>query len=161
MKFSGHKHISALDIISSTGLINYFGRWLDYSNVVISPICLQKGETKLGLYGLSHIKDERLGRLFRNKKVTMTKPNTNDWVNLLVLHQNRAERGPKNFIPETCIPDFIDLVIWGHEHDCHITPTPISSSKNVYVSQPGNSYNFQLITYSYSNLFTMLIIINI
>lgn len=37
----------------------------------------------------------------------------------------------------TCSRREQDLVIWGHEHDCHITPTRRNSS--VLVSQPGSS----------------------
>ena len=44
------------------------------------------------------------------------------WFHLLVLHQNRAKRGPTNYIPEGFLPSFFHLVIWGHEHDCRITP---------------------------------------
>lgn len=42
------------------------------------------------------------------------------WHNILVLHQNRAShsQAAKNFIKESYIPGFIDLVIWGHEHEC-------------------------------------------
>lgn len=57
--------------------------------------------------------------------------------NMLVLHQNRADRGPKNFIPEDVIPSFIDLVIWGHEHDCNMDPTV--SKNGAHILQPGNT----------------------
>ena len=40
--------------------------------------------------------------------------------NLFVLHQNRVYRGhqAKNAVPESSLPDFLDLVVWGHEHEC-------------------------------------------
>ncbi|KAK4874208.1 hypothetical protein RN001_013568 [Aquatica leii] len=135
---TGNKQISVLDILAASGLINYFGRCNDFKKVDIKPILLQKGEVKLAIYGLSHIKDERLGRLFLDRKVTMKMPQGEDWFNILVLHQNRVARGVKNFIPESAIPDFIDLVIWGHEHDCKITPEPIGNN-NTHISQPGSS----------------------
>ena len=34
--------------------------------VRLSPILLQKGATKLALYGLGNIRDERLARMFQN-----------------------------------------------------------------------------------------------
>jgi len=34
--------------------------------------------------------------------------------------------------------DSIDLVVWGHEHDCRITPEPVAGKK-YYISQPGSS----------------------
>lgn len=98
---------------------------------------MRKGSTKLSMYGLSHIKDERLGRLFLDKKVSMVRSPTDDWFNLLVLHQNRVARGPKNYIPSSVIPNFIKLVIWGHEHDCRIIPE--EQTNGVFISQPGSS----------------------
>lgn len=40
--------------------------------------------------------------------------------NLFVLHQNRVYRGhqAKNAVPESTLPDFLDFVVWGHEHEC-------------------------------------------
>lgn len=67
--FEGSELISALDILSSAGLINYFGRWNDLSKIEIKPILLRKGDTKIAIYGLSHIPDQRLVRLFQEKKV--------------------------------------------------------------------------------------------
>jgi double-strand break repair protein MRE11 len=41
--------------------------------------------------------------------------------NILVLHQNRAEgRGRKNAIFESMIPEWFDVVVWGHEHECQV-----------------------------------------
>lgn len=34
--------------------------------------------------------------------------------------------------------DSIDLVIWGHEHDCRIDPEKVAN-KPYYISQPGSS----------------------
>lgn len=66
---TGQKQISAMDLLATSGLVNYFGRCKSYDEIEIEPICLQKGDSKLSLFGLSHIKDERLGRLFIDKKV--------------------------------------------------------------------------------------------
>lgn len=51
---------------------------------------------------------------------------------------SRVMHGPKNFIPETFLDDFIDLVIWGHEHECLIDPA-YNPQQNFHVSQPGSS----------------------
>ena len=39
---------------------------------------------------------------------------------MFVLHQNRVQHGPnaKNCLQERHLPDFLDLVVWGHEHEC-------------------------------------------
>jgi len=60
----------ALDILSSVGLINHFGKCTDLSKVELKPLLLKKGASCLALYGLGHIKDQRLARLIRDNKVT-------------------------------------------------------------------------------------------
>jgi double-strand break repair protein MRE11 len=136
---TGKRQISAMDLMSSMGLINYFGRWDKVTQVEVNPILLKKGTTRLALYGLSHIRDERLARLFIEKKVIMKTPeDVNEWFNVLILHQNRANRGAKNFIAESFIPEFIDLVMWGHEHDCKIEAVQVADGR-AYITQPGSS----------------------
>ncbi|RVE42534.1 hypothetical protein evm_012814 [Chilo suppressalis] len=136
----GQGSISSLDILSITGLVNYFGKWTDYTHVRVSPVLMQKGETKLALYGLSHLKDQRLSHLFKEKKVEMERPDeSNDWFNILTLHQNRADRGPSNYIREDVLPSFLDLVIWGHEHDCHMEEMKGSKRESFQVIQPGST----------------------
>lgn len=43
-----------------------------------------------------------------------------DWFNLFVLHQNRYKHGfsEKNTIREKHFAKFVDMVVWGHEHEC-------------------------------------------
>lgn len=67
----GYGRVATLDILSASGLINYFGKWTDLTQIQISPILLQKGTSRLALYGLSYIKDERLSRLFRDRKASL------------------------------------------------------------------------------------------
>lgn len=141
---TGQKYTSSLDLLATSGLVNYFGKWSNFDHIEISPILLKKGNSKLALYGLSHIRDERLGRLFLDDKVKMLSPgNADDWFHLLVWHQNRASRGSKNFIPDHTLPEFLDLVIWGHEHDCRIVAE--RKPNGVHISQPGSSVATSLI----------------
>lgn len=145
---SGIKCVSALDIIAGTGLINYFGKQDDLRQLDLTPILLQKGESKLALYGLSHIRDERMGRLFRDGKVSMKiMPNHEEWFNMLVLHQNRVPRGRKNFIPDKNLPDFLQLVVWGHEHDCFIEPELMPNG--YYVTQPGRIFVLMRLSFKF------------
>lgn len=67
---SGLGQHSPLEMLSATGLINYFGRIENLNEINISPLLLEKGKTKIALYGLSSVKDERLYRLFRENKVS-------------------------------------------------------------------------------------------
>ena len=87
---SGDGHLCALDLLSVAGLINYFGKSSEIENISVNPILLAKGSSKLALYGLGNIRDERLFRLYSDGKVRMLRPaGSEDCFNLLVLHQNR------------------------------------------------------------------------
>ncbi|KAF0298650.1 Double-strand break repair protein mus-23 [Amphibalanus amphitrite] len=65
---SGLGDTAALELLSVAGLINYFGRCTDLREVQLSPVLLQKGRTRLALYGLGNIRDERLHRIFTGGK---------------------------------------------------------------------------------------------
>ncbi|XP_026704216.1 double-strand break repair protein MRE11 isoform X1 [Athene cunicularia] len=137
---TGADALCALDILNCAGLLNHFGRSTSVEKIDISPILLRKGRTKIALYGLGAIPDERLYRMFVNKQVTMLRPKEDEdsWFNLFVIHQNRSKHGATNYIPEQFLDDFIDLVVWGHEHECKITPSQ-NEQQHFYVSQPGSS----------------------
>ncbi|NP_001080975.1 double-strand break repair protein MRE11 [Xenopus laevis] len=137
---TGADALCALDILSSAGLVNHFGRATSVEKIDISPVLLQKGHSKIALYGLGSIPDERLYRMFVNKQVMMLRPREDEssWFNLFVIHQNRSKHGPTNYIPEQFLDEFLDLVIWGHEHECKIAPTR-NEQQLFYVSQPGSS----------------------
>jgi double-strand break repair protein MRE11 len=66
--------LSALDILSVSNLINYFGKSDQVDDIEITPILLQKANTRIALYGLGAVRDERLNRMWANKKVKFVKP---------------------------------------------------------------------------------------
>jgi len=124
------------------GFVNYFGRAPSIDDITVSPILIQKGGTKLALYGLGSIRDERLHRTFLNQNVKMLRPKEDpeSWFNVFVLHQNRSKHGLTNYIPEKFLDDFLDLIIWGHEHECIIDPKNAEDPNlPFYISQPGSS----------------------
>ncbi|KAM9853846.1 double-strand break repair protein MRE11 [Aulostomus maculatus] len=137
---TGAEGLCALDLLSASGLINHFGHSQSVERIEISPILVQKGNTKLALYGLGSIPDERLYRMFVNNQVTMLRPkeDQDEWFNLFTIHQNRSKHGPTNHIPEQFLDEFLDLVVWGHEHECLITPSR-NDQQLFYVTQPGSS----------------------
>jgi len=63
---------------------------------------------------------------------------TEGWFNILMLHQNRIAHSEKNYIHEEMIDNFLDLVIWGHEHESLVPPSQ-SSVGDFHISQPGSS----------------------
>ncbi|KAM0683424.1 meiotic recombination [Mitosporidium daphniae] len=137
---SGDSNLSAVDILSVGGLVNYFGKVKDVDDIVASPVLLAKGNTRLALYGIGSIRDERLYRSFQRNKVKFLRPleDEESWFSLLTFHQNRSAHGPTNYIPEAFLDPMFDFILWGHEHECLIDPQ-LNPQKEFYVCQPGSS----------------------
>ncbi|KAL5251649.1 hypothetical protein ACHWQZ_G017127 [Mnemiopsis leidyi] len=139
---AGPQGLCALDLLSASGVINYFGKASSVDDIVINPLLMKKGPTKLAIYGLGSVRDERLHRMFLHNKVRVTRPEQDqeDWFNIFVIHQNHVKRGTSatSYIPEDFLPYFMDLIIWGHEHDCK-PELEHNEIINAYVLQPGSS----------------------
>ncbi|KAL6306913.1 DNA repair exonuclease [Sparassis latifolia] len=139
--------LCALDMLSVSGLVNYMGK-IDLpledaeaqsTGIAVRPLLLRKGNTRLGLYGIGNIKDQRMHFELRSNRVRMYMPrDKDDWFNILLLHQNRVAHGPQQSVPEGMFDDSVDLVVWGHEHDCRIVPEPVAG-KDYHITQPGSS----------------------
>ncbi|KAJ5083341.1 Double-strand break repair protein mus-23 [Penicillium angulare] len=143
---SGEGHLAALDLLQVSGLLNYYGRTPESDNIEIKPVLLQKGRTKLALYGMSNVRDERLFRTFRDGKVKFFQPSVqkNDWFNLMSVHQNHHAYTETGYLPENFLPTFMDMVVWGHEHECLINPR-LNPDMNFHVMQPGSSVATSLV----------------
>lgn len=50
----------------------------------------------------------------------------------------RVKRGAVELVPEGMFDDCIDLIVWGHEHDCRILPEPVTD-KPYFITQPGST----------------------
>ncbi|KAK5581926.1 hypothetical protein RB653_003506 [Dictyostelium firmibasis] len=137
---TGEGGLAALDLLSVSNLVNYFGKTEDIDDITVYPLLLGKGETKIAIYGLGNIRDERLHRTFQKQSVKLMRPmeSKDEWFNILVLHQNRVAHNPKNYVHEKMIESFIDFVLWGHEHECLVNPQA-SSVGEFHISQPGSS----------------------
>ncbi|KAI1381666.1 DNA repair exonuclease [Hypoxylon crocopeplum] len=143
---SGEGNFCSLDILQVAGLVNYFGLVPEMNNIHAKPILLQKGLTKLALYGISNVRDERMFRNFRDHNVTWYRPNqqSSDWFNLLAVHQNHHAHTATSYLPENMLPEWLDLVVWGHEHECLIDPTH-NPETGFHVMQPGSSVATSLV----------------
>ena len=108
--------------------------------MALRPVLLRKGTTRLALYGMGNIKDERIAHELRERHVYMYRPAEamDEWFQILVLHQNRASHNPKAYVPESMFDDSLHLVVWGHEHEQRISPEAVTE-KNYVISQPGSS----------------------
>nr|WPK49564.1 MRE11 [Echiniscus testudo] len=134
----GPKNLCELDALHTQRLINYFGKVGDVGNIEIKPVVMEKNGTFLALYGLGSMKDERLYHLLRKGMVKFIRPEAfelggvrvaaEDMFSVLLFHQNRVPRGYSgtNHIPEHMLPEWMDLIVWGHEHDCvpRVVETP-------------------------------------
>lgn len=129
-------------------MINYFGQTDRVDDIEVFPILMMKGKTKVAIYGLGNVRDERLNRMFAQKKVKFRRPAEwqDEWFSIFVVHQNRDNkgRGSKNCIHENFIPEFIDFVLWGHEHECLAETTESLRGKFV-ITQPGSSVATSLV----------------
>ncbi|KUF98102.1 F-box/LRR-repeat protein 13 [Phytophthora nicotianae] len=97
--------LAALDLMSAANLINYFGKSEKVDAVEVFPVLLTKGNTRVAIYGLGNMRDERLNRMFAQGKVAFRRPaeQAEDWFSIFVVHQNRDDkgRGNKNCVPES------------------------------------------------------------
>jgi len=148
---AGSENLSAVDILSTGNLVNYFGKvpisGPGLGKVRIAPVLLNKGNTFVSMYGLGNLRDERLCRLFQTPGcVEWVKPadtphvSQDGWFNMFVLHQNRVPhtQNAKNYLREGYIAKFFDLVVWGHEHECLANPWA-SSEGGFCIMQPGST----------------------
>lgn len=145
---STQQSLAALDLLSAANFVNYFGKSDKVDAIEVFPILMVKGETRVAIYGLGNMRDERLNRMFAQQKVVFRRPaeNPEQWFSIFVVHQNRDDRGrgSKNCVPESFIPDFIDFVVWGHEHECLIDVQE-SVKGDFYITQPGSSVATSLV----------------
>jgi double-strand break repair protein MRE11 len=137
---SGDGSFSPLDLLQASGFVNYFGRTPEVDKINVKPVLLQKGGTKLALYGLSNVRDERLFHTWRDGNVKFFQPGTQkeEWFNLMSVHQNHHAHTPTSYLPENFLPEFMDLIVWGHEHECLIDPR-YNPEMGFHVMQPGSS----------------------
>lgn len=126
---------SALNILASSNLINYLGQCPNIDFVEIEPVILNE---EVALYLLGNIRDRRLYRNFLQKKVNFMKP-SGVYYNVLVVHQNRVPYGVKDYLPYEFIPEWFDLVIYGHEHE-----SLVLNLKDFILLQPGSTVRTSL-----------------
>jgi double-strand break repair protein MRE11 len=115
-----------------------FGRRTKLSDnrLTVYPVLLQKGRTKIAIYGWGWIGDMRFRSMVNLGQINFQVPeDVDDYFNILVVHQNRVPRSSKtDYYSDTEIPEFIDYVLWGHEHDQKYDWYP---GTQMLIDQPG------------------------
>lgn len=136
---TGKNPVCFLETISASGLINYFGKYMDMDGFDINPVLLKKENTYLALYGLGSLPEERLHRLFLHDKIKFIRPakHTERFFNIAIVHQNRAAHGTK-YLPPSFLTNLHHMVIWGHEHEA-IPETEWCAEMGFQIYQPGST----------------------
>lgn len=141
---SSDTNVSAINIMESANYLNYIICHHEEEKINVKPIILKKGSTLLAIYGIGNAKEERLNRMLKSNNVIFELPeNEAKCFCILVIHQNRFKGrglGPsaKNCIMDWAFPSFIDLIIWGHEHDSYTQPR-MAENREYYIYQPGST----------------------
>lgn len=135
---SGFNSVSPHDILNSGGFINYIGKIKDVDNIEIDPLLIINNNIKIAIFGMGHIKDRRVYKTFMKGNVKYNRPEGEGWINIFVVHQNRAFRAGE-YLPEDFIAPFFDIVVYGHEHESIKT-----SHSNFEVIQCGSTVRTSL-----------------
>uniref|UniRef100_A0ACD6ABA2 Uncharacterized protein n=1 Tax=Avena sativa TaxID=4498 RepID=A0ACD6ABA2_AVESA len=146
---TGVDNLSAIDVLAAAGFVNYFGK-VDLGSsgvgqISLHPILITKGATSVALYGLGNVRETRLSTMFQTPGAihwmihgSLEDMPTPNWFNIMILHQNRRKAIPDNGINEHLLPHSLDLVIWGHEHECLVDPKEVPDM-GFHITQPGSS----------------------
>ena len=120
----GEGGLSALDLLASANLLNYFGKVPNAESIALSPLLIRKGSTQVALYGLGHMPDDQLMRSLERQQFAVSRPAEapDSWFNIMALHQNRAKTSAASAgaVQASKLPKCMDLVIWGHERDSNV-----------------------------------------
>ena len=58
-----------MDMLASSGFVNYFGKVPNFDTLNFAPILLRKADNHVAIYGIGSMNDDRLFRLFEEEKV--------------------------------------------------------------------------------------------
>lgn len=125
---SGVNLTSPCEILQSVNLIYYFEKFIDTPKFILKPVIIEKGDITIAIYGLTYINNVRFISLLENTIMTGEQiimfenppEEASKRFNILLVHQDRSSRNNKKpealyFLSEIC--PWMDLIIWGHEHD--------------------------------------------
>ena len=151
----GLEYLSNIDYLHSSSHLNYFGKVRNIEKIEVKPILFTKGCTKIALYGIGNMKDERLnyanenGNIFYDRPIKDNGKVDEEYFNILVIHQNRFKGcmlgvSRRHSITDEFFPSWIDLIIWGHEHESIPQAVKVEET-GVYILQPGSTVATSLI----------------
>ena len=96
--------------------------------IAVRPVLLQKGTTRMAMYGIGNVKDQRMHFELRSNRVRMYMPrDKDDWFNILIIHQNRYALPPLK--PSNRDLSLVGCVPVGSK--CKPRSTEVSPGRNV------------------------------
>lgn len=140
--------VSALHLLHSSKLLTYISNESSDGMLHVRPVVVrQLSGCTAAIYGLGFVKDQVLHQMFRNHKVIFHRATAD--IHILLLHQNRykgqGQGTPHDHcLPEHWVPEFIDIVIWGNEHES-LPDTQAFPIMKCRVIQPGSTVATSLI----------------
>lgn len=138
----GVTQTSVIDLLDSCGLVNYFGKRDNVDQINLEPIVLTKGRTKIALYGLGSIHEERLANIIENNNFHYQpfacSNNSTEYFKIVLVHQNRVAHPNTKYLHPSSLQQVPNLVVWGHEHEC-IQHLDYFSKNDFHILQPGST----------------------
>ena len=147
------KQTSPIEILSESRLVNYISGIHNSDSPSVrmrKPISLRRGDLQINIYGIPHMLEDELKKSVKLdnemkiefEKVEEVEGITN--ISILLIHQDIENYGKKDsirdYINQLC-PDYIDLVICGHDHQRR-EPMTLECGVNIFV--PGSTLMTQM-----------------
>lgn len=58
--------------------LKYFGKVTNIESIEVEPLLFEKCNTKIAIFGIGHMKDERLNLAFEEKRIKFKRPKNKD-----------------------------------------------------------------------------------
>jgi double-strand break repair protein MRE11 len=142
---AGDHSPSPCSLMAKLGYVNYFRPILpdERGKYVLRPVILAKDGVQIAVYGLGWIFGHSFMEMLRNEELEFERPDGRQY-SILLIHQDRSIRNERVVKPEIALEKFcpwMDLVVWGHEHENRVDLEPCGRFQ---ITQPGSTVRTQL-----------------
>lgn len=139
------RSLCSLDILNEALLLNYFEPVQNIDEIILKPIILQKGSTKIVIYGCGHT--EYFDESLVNGKFQLVIPSDGlqNYFSILMLHQDRKRNEEYVEILINLLRQKnynINLLAWGHEHKYETVNPPGPYFNIIQIGSSINTQNF-------------------
>lgn len=136
---------TCLDAFQESLYINYCGKIMKFDDkITINPVILDKGDFKIAIYMIGHIKDVKLSTLLAQKKIEFAFPSDaeiENYFHILVVNQKKSKDSRRLSFPTKDIfvddfEGFFNLIIWGDNSIGSDRLVKLAGGKFVYHPPP-------------------------